>query len=312
MSEREGFLVEEFLDAITSQLDRTQDALALKAVNRPLTYAVKEFAIDLKVFIQLDQRGNVRVRPSGPNEEGASVMQIGFTTVTRPMIQENTVALETSRSPSLAEIGLDDQERQSLERVGVRNVAELERLQSSTGSGGVSRFSGISVDRLRSALRQGRPIIDQIEMKPRSEAAPNPSPPPPPAGKIKPRVRLAIDPKRQPTPRTRLEPRPVSPPEEPNRRLHLRGRNLLGQQGPPKVTLGDQSLPLVDFDDDHIAVDLPDQMSSRTLSVALPDGEIVNLDLVRDLGLMASPEPGDDESPTNGANDPWQPDGGQR
>ena len=41
MGAETSFLVEEFIDAITTQLDRVQDSLRVKAVNRPLTYALK-------------------------------------------------------------------------------------------------------------------------------------------------------------------------------------------------------------------------------------------------------------------------------
>ena len=47
-----SFRVEDFIQAITAQLDRVQDALRLKAVNRPLTYALKDLAMDLKVFVR--------------------------------------------------------------------------------------------------------------------------------------------------------------------------------------------------------------------------------------------------------------------
>ena len=85
--------IEDFLEAITAQLDRTQDSLRLKAVNRPLTFAIKDFNIDLSVFVEMDRDGLVRLRPAGPNESGASIIKIGLTTITRPMIEENTLAM---------------------------------------------------------------------------------------------------------------------------------------------------------------------------------------------------------------------------
>src|ERR1700730_17308176 len=129
-----AFLMEDFLEAIASQLDRAQDALAFKAINRPLTYAIRDFAMALQVFVDLDQEGNVRLRASGPNEVGASTVNIGFTTVTRPMIEENTISLAQTRTPTLAEAGFAPAERRSLERLGVRNTAQLRRLGTSTGA----------------------------------------------------------------------------------------------------------------------------------------------------------------------------------
>src|SRR5215813_174694 len=97
--------MEDFLEAIASQLDRAQDTLAFKAINRPLTYAIRDFSLALQVFVDMDDDGNVRLRPSGPNESGASTMNIGFTTVTAPMIKENTMSLAQTRAPSLQEAG---------------------------------------------------------------------------------------------------------------------------------------------------------------------------------------------------------------
>jgi hypothetical protein len=167
--EHGSFLVEDFLEAITSQLDRTQDALALKAVNRPLTYAVRDFSLDLKVFVEMDRQGNIRFRPAGSNEEGASTVRIEFTTITRPMIEENTVSLEVTRSPTLEELGLSGDERRQLERFGVRNAEQLRRLQSTTGDTAVSRLARIPVQRLRDALRLGRPRVDRVEPVPRDD-----------------------------------------------------------------------------------------------------------------------------------------------
>ena len=98
-----GFLVEEFIDAITTQLDRVQDTLRLKAVNRPLTYALKDLQLDLKVFIDMDREGRVRFRSAGAEDAGASVVHFGFTTITKPMIDENTISMSAARSASLNE-----------------------------------------------------------------------------------------------------------------------------------------------------------------------------------------------------------------
>src|SRR5262249_4392679 len=152
-----------FINAITAQLDRVQDALRLKAVNRPLTYALKDLSLDLQIFVELDQQGNVRFRTSGPNETGASTVRLSFTTITKPMIEENTISLAVTRSPQLDEIGLGEEERKRLEQIGVRNAAQLQRLGDSTGARAVSRLSGIPMERLREALGNSRPRVTQVK-----------------------------------------------------------------------------------------------------------------------------------------------------
>ena len=162
MTADSAFSVEDFLEALTAQLDRTQDALRVKAVNRPLTYAIRDFSMELKVFVELGADGRVMFRPSASDDSGASVVHIGFTTVNRTMIEENTVSLSTVRSPTLDELGLDEQERRGLERLGVRNAAQLDRLRRTTGEAAVARFSGLPVSRLRQAMAQGRPSVRTV------------------------------------------------------------------------------------------------------------------------------------------------------
>src|SRR4051812_7907861 len=161
-----GFLVEDFLGAIASQLDRTQDALAAKAINRPLTYAIKDFTMELKVFVDMDPEGRVRFRSPSANEPGASVVSVGFTTITRPMIEENTIDVKLNRSPSLEAAGLPEADRLRLGRLGVRTPAELKNRGGSAGTDGLPRLAGIPVDRLRTALTFGRPQVGGVRPVP--------------------------------------------------------------------------------------------------------------------------------------------------
>ncbi len=177
-----SYPIEDFLEAITAQLDKTQDALRLKAVNRPLTFALKDFNIDLKVFVEMDEQGLIRFRPGGPNETGTSTVTIGFTTITRPMIEENTVSLELTQSPTLEEIGLAPDEQKRLERLGVRNAAQLRRLESQAGDNTLSRMSGVDLSKLRQALHMGRPALYTIG--PTTDGSPEDTEPP--AGQIQP------------------------------------------------------------------------------------------------------------------------------
>src|SRR5262245_28753939 len=246
-----SFLVEDFINAITTQLDRVQDALRLKAVNRPLTYALKDLSLDLQVFVELDGQGNVRFRTSGPNETGSSTVKLSFTTITKPMIEENTISLAVSRSPSLSEIGLDEEERKRLERIGVSNAAQLERLGQSTGARAVSRLSGISADRLRQAVIQSRPRLTDVRPAPpqppakppgKPPAPPGPPPAKPPVKPPAPPIVVKPAPRVDPLPPPRPTPPVVRPgitPATPifknviqvtpdTRRLQLLGANLIG------------------------------------------------------------------------------------
>lgn len=270
-----SFLVEDFIDAITSQLDRVQDALRVKAVNRPLTYALKDLALELKVFVDLDGQGRVRFRTSAPNESGASVVHLAFTTITKPMIEENTVSLAVTRSPSLREAGMDDGEARRLERLGIRNVAELDNLNKSTSVAAVSRLADISAERLRVALGAGKPRVDAVmPVKPPVVAPPKPLPTPPLP---------------RPPVQTAPPPRPIVPPIVPPRvavgpssKLQISGKNLLFGDAQPSVRLGDRELAIAQADDDALVVDIPHDAESGALEVTLPDGQVMAWDLAVD------------------------------
>lgn len=167
-----GFLVEDFIGSITTQLDRVQDALRIKAVNRPLTYALKELHLDLKVFVDMDPNGQVRLRASGPNEAGASTLAMDFTTITKPMIEENTISLAATRSTPLEKLGLSTEEQLRLERLGVSNLAQLDRLKSSTGVSTVARMADVPLERLRRALQTGTPRLGPVAPTPSPSASP--------------------------------------------------------------------------------------------------------------------------------------------
>jgi hypothetical protein len=165
----QAFPIEDFVQSLTAQLDRAQDALALKVrTGRPLTFAIKDLSIDLQVFWEADRAGRVLVRHAGPNEEGASKVHLAFTTITRSMVEENTISVALDEDPRrLDELGgkeLDDEDRHRLEMVGVRTVGQLKRLSRATTPKSVETFVGIPVMRLRAALEQAaRPNLTGAE-----------------------------------------------------------------------------------------------------------------------------------------------------
>jgi hypothetical protein len=283
-----SFLVEEFINAITSQLDKVQDALRIKAVNRPLTYALKDLTLELKVFVDMDPQGNVRFRASGPNEAGSSVIHLGFTTITKPMIEENTISLAATKSASLDEIGLSPEEQQRLERVGVHNVAQLNRLGSSTGVKTVARLADIDLDRLKQALAVGQPQVHQVQ--PVGPGLPPPTQPPqqtwqpPTQPQSPPRVRPGVS----------MFPPNVIHVSPSTNRLNIRGANLFGADGPPTVKLNDRILEVEEAEPETLTVRMPAKLESGALEVSLPDGNVATYEL----RVEAGPQ------------DQWAPNGG--
>jgi hypothetical protein len=173
MNDRDGELpVEDFIQALTSQLDRAQEGMAVKAHNArlPLTFALKDLTLELRAHV--DVAGSVvRIRPAGPGERETSVLNIQLTTITKPQLDENARILETRPDePTLKEaLGgeISDEERRRLEWAGLRTVSQLRRLEREGGESLVERVSQLPVERLRRALsRVASPRVRQVRQVP--------------------------------------------------------------------------------------------------------------------------------------------------
>ena len=160
--------VDEFVQAIGSQLDRAQDALALKVSggNRPLTWALKDLDIELRVFVEFDDRGRMLLRTAGPNEKEASSLHFTFTTITRPMVEENSYQYHRESDPrSIDDIGgdaeIDPETRRKLDLIGVRTVGQLKQLDPMA----VQAVMGFPATKLQAALAaSSRPTVTGQEV----------------------------------------------------------------------------------------------------------------------------------------------------
>lgn len=174
-----AFAVEEFVQALSAQLDLAQDALALKArTGRPLTFALKDLAVELKVFWEVQPDGRLMLRHAAPNEAGASTVNLGFTTITRQMVEENTLAMSMDEDGrGMGELagpaGLDDADRRKLELVGVRTVGQFRRVMEGTDPRQMEALLGTPVDRLRLALEQSSmPVVTGHDVVRRHDGRP--------------------------------------------------------------------------------------------------------------------------------------------
>ena len=165
-----AFPVEAFVQALSAQLDRAQDALALKArTGRPLTFALKDLSVDLKVFWETQSDGRLLLRHASANEEGASTVHLSFTTITREMVQENTISiapeddLRTLDSVAGRDV-LGEEDRRKLEMVGVRTVGQFKRLTEGTDPGQMGALLDIPINRLQAALeRSSQPVVTRTQ-----------------------------------------------------------------------------------------------------------------------------------------------------
>ncbi|HVJ00137.1 MAG TPA: hypothetical protein VM657_13840 [Sphingomonas sp.] len=160
--------LEDFIQAVQSQLDNAQSAMAIKArnLNLPLTFAIKDINLDLRAHVEFTD-SEIRIRPAGPGETDTSMFHLVFTAITRPAIEENAVAMSDDPDDQpLDTLGdeLTSDERKRLEWAGVRTVKQLQRAEEKGAVRTIGRVTNLSIDRLRKALdRSSEPLVQHVE-----------------------------------------------------------------------------------------------------------------------------------------------------
>ena len=162
-----GLPFEDFIQALQSQLDRVQGAMALKAqAGIPLTFAVKDLSLDLRAHVEMVD-SVIRLRPAAPGETDTSVVHITLTTITRPMIEENARSFASSNDPPLREaLGstISEGEQRRLEWLGVHSLSQLRAMHDRSGEAVIGGFAGIPANRLRMALQRAHgPFVAHLD-----------------------------------------------------------------------------------------------------------------------------------------------------
>ena len=157
--------IEDFVQALQAQLDRAQRAMHTKAknLNLPLTFAVKDISIDLRTHVEV-VKNQVRVRPAGPGDHDASMLHLSLTTVTRPMIEENAFAMDSTEERIDEVKDIPEEDRRKLEWAGLQTVRQLKQLHDEAGAAIIGRMADLPVERLRKALQKmSQPMVSRVE-----------------------------------------------------------------------------------------------------------------------------------------------------
>lgn len=227
--------LEDFIQAVQSQLDTAQARMTLKAQNDhlPLTFAIRDITMDLKAHVEM-RDGQVHIKPAGSGDTEASVLHLVFTAITKPMIEENAVqlAVDTKDDTLLTEMTdeLSEEEIRRLERVGVRTVSKLNEMRQQGLGRSVGRITNLPIDKLERVLsRATRPMISEVEVE---------------------RDRTSDSPRRQ---------------------LRVRGRNLLRDGSPPRATIDGKPVGIVQATDTEIVLAPRDGQLAGQMSLAHDD-----------------------------------------
>lgn len=127
-SNNKAWNLESFVDALVVELDKTRETLALKALNRPLSYSVKDMALDLQIFPTFDG-DEVHFVTAQPGEQGASKISLQLASITDQQVRATSKKPVTKEDIKIDQVELDEDTKKSLRRIGVTSVSDLEEME---------------------------------------------------------------------------------------------------------------------------------------------------------------------------------------
>jgi hypothetical protein len=144
----ENWRLEAFIDSLVVELDQARETLAVKSVNRPLSYAVKDVSLDLQIFPTFEG-GDVRFRTAEPGQEGSSTITLQLASITDQQIRATSKAPPAKDDMRIEDAPLDVDTQRSLKRLGLRSVNDLAKLEErnidlQSASGGAIDYSKLA------------------------------------------------------------------------------------------------------------------------------------------------------------------------
>lgn len=118
--------LESFLDSLIFELDKAQDTLSVKGLNRKLTYMVQDMNLELQLFPEFDG-DTVRFTTAKPGEAGASKISFQLGSIRDTQIREVTRPPMQHGETSIDEVDLPEPERKELKKLGIQSTEDLRR-----------------------------------------------------------------------------------------------------------------------------------------------------------------------------------------
>jgi hypothetical protein len=120
--------LEDFVDSLVIELDKTRETLAVKAINKPLSYTVRELALDLNIFPSYDGE-QVSFLTAQPGQEGASKVTIQLGTITDQQVRATTKVPGGKSQINLTEMEVDKKTRKQLRKFGVTSSDDIKEIE---------------------------------------------------------------------------------------------------------------------------------------------------------------------------------------
>jgi hypothetical protein len=131
-----GWSLEAFVDSLVVELDKTRETLAVKSINKSLTYTVKDMALDLQIFPTYTDEGNVRFVTAQPGQQGASKISLQLASITDQQVRATTKSHRDEGGGGGAPdvkidrvVDLDPKAKRELRRLGVTSAEDLAAIE---------------------------------------------------------------------------------------------------------------------------------------------------------------------------------------
>jgi hypothetical protein len=127
-NENAAWELEDFIDSLVVDLDKTRETLAVKAINKPLSYTVKDLALDLNIFPSYDG-DQVKFITAQPGQAGASKVTIQLSSITDQQVRATSNLPSATNDVTLDQVNLDNKTKKELRKLGVNSVDDLKQIE---------------------------------------------------------------------------------------------------------------------------------------------------------------------------------------
>jgi len=127
--ENTSWNLEDFVDSLVVELDKTRETLAIKAINKPLTYTVKDMAMDINIFPTYDGE-QVKFVTAQPGQTGASKVTIQLGSITDQQVRATSKIPGLKKDINIYDIDVDKKTKKQLRKMGVTSVDDIKQLEN--------------------------------------------------------------------------------------------------------------------------------------------------------------------------------------
>jgi hypothetical protein len=166
--DNQAWSLEAFVDSLVVELDKTRETLAVKSINKPLTYTVKDMALELQIFPTFDG-DDVRFQTAQPGQEGASKISLQLASITDQQVRATSKSPPKKEDIKLEAVDLDPKTKKKLRRLGVTSVDDLEQIEKRNVDIEKVSEGGLDYKNLANLIQKGRrgsapPRVKQVSL----------------------------------------------------------------------------------------------------------------------------------------------------